>query len=88
MAAYFSTPNLTDGTHWINITVTTANETNPFTIDSFAVASLAGEISHVDVDAIAGGVVGGIAGIGVLAIAVWYFLRSRGGAAEGQYTVC
>ena len=87
MVAYFSTPDLIESTHRIDITVTMVNETNPFTIDYFVVASLAGATPHTHV----GGVVGGVVGILVLAIAAWYFLRflrSRGGAAEGRYRVC
>jgi len=39
---YFFTPKLADGTHEIDVTVTTANETNPYVIDFFLVTPNAG----------------------------------------------
>ena len=42
MVIYFETPKLADGTHEIDIAVTTANETNQFIIDYFLVSPIAG----------------------------------------------
>jgi predicted PurR-regulated permease PerM len=44
---YFFTPQLANGTHTINVTVTTANDTNLFIIDYWLVAPLAGDTSGV-----------------------------------------
>ena len=46
---YFETPKLADGTHKIDITVSVANETNPFIIDYFLITpSTSGSVSGVE----------------------------------------
>lgn len=107
---YFQTPKLADGTHRIDINVTTANATNQFIIDCFLISpSIGGVHSGVStsrsvptptstssslpivtsqstpVGAIVGGVVGGIAGIAILALALWYFLRKKSSGGRAYY---
>jgi len=109
---YFQTPKLADGTHEIDITVKTANATNPFIFDYFLVTPVAGTTgsgvetsrsmpsstststtsslpivtsNSVNVGAIVGGVVGGIAAIVLLAAAAWYFLRKRTSGGQAYY---
>ena len=86
MVIYFQTPKLADGAHEIDITVTTANETDQFIIDFFLVSPIAGGSgSATPVGAIAGGVVGGVFGIGILGIALWYFMGTRTGCNLAHY---
>jgi len=107
---YFRTPQLSDGSHKIDITVKTANDTNQFLLDFFLVTPSAnGGSSGVEtsrtpptststssglpivtshatpVGAIVGGVVGGIAGIAILSILAWYFLRRRSRGGQAYY---
>jgi len=45
---YFQTPNLADGDHTINLTVTTANNTNLFIVDFFLITPSSGDTSGVE----------------------------------------
>lgn len=104
---YFQTPKLADANHTIEITVTTANDTNLFIIDYFLITPSAnggdsgvattrpapGASSSVPITTtqatpvgpIVGGVVGGIAGIAILCIVAFYFLRRRNGGGRAYY---
>jgi len=107
---YFATPKLADGTHKIDITVSTANATDQFILDFFLISPIAGgstsgvetsrsapsptstssslpivTASATPVGPIVGGVVGGIAGIAVLAFALWYFMKKRSSGGQAYY---
>lgn len=89
---YFRTESLPDGPHKVNLTVTTANQTNPFIVDSYVFtfssntsSSPSPKATHPGhVGAIVGGVVGGLAAIAILVASLLCFMRKRRGPRGDQ----